>query len=214
MAVTDIQNHLKTTPSSLCLLFALGFFSSKCFVSPSQPFLLSTMGVIHLLFIMCFYSIIVNSSPDESMPVEILDPGNDISNQVSPLDSGMPVGPDNSITTENPVDQSIPSHPTDPSNLEKFLTQINPTDQDSSLDSVQITSSGKPDSHCAPSDPRSSRKMRRGGVCKFGGYAYEHSPSSREDFICRLPEYTLCCKGPLRELVYTMGCIYCKGFSF
>ena len=202
---------VSTFQASGCFFSSSNIFSCSSIWSFSllRLYLVSTMRVVFLLFMFLYFAL-ADSSTDKPLSTENLDIGNDMFNQPSTSDSGILVGSDASITTENLTDQTIPSSPIDPSDLEQSSNQINPDDANS-LESIQLASAGKPDSNCAPSDSKSSRKMRRGNFCRQGAHSYEDNPSSREDFICRLPEETLCCLGPVREVLFMMRCIYCKG---
>lgn len=68
--------------------------------------------------------------------------------------------------------------------------------------------SGKHGELCTPSG--GSKVPDRLGKRESCQWSWQENPASREDFICPVNLYVLCCRGPVRNVIYTLGCSECK----
>ena len=154
------------------------------------------------------------SSTDSSAQVDSWDLGDlapleDLGAAKSPF-IPLPASPSIPFNPALSPGSSIPATPfiaANPSDSSTFSDQKTPSDKTSLSNSVQGASFGKPKSSCSPGGTQTPGKVRRGDVCT---YSWEDDPTSREDFICPIEFYLVCCLGPVRNLIYTLQCIHCK----
>lgn len=184
------------------------------------------MRFIHILFIIYVYTALASSVQEESTNVADLFPPIDSFNQAISQNDGNLASSNNLIAAESPFIPASPSvslnpdilsspsiaanpfiaaDPTDPT---ASSNQNSPFDQTASSNSVQVASSGKRKGHCSPGGTEITGKVRRAeSSCR---YSWQDDPDSREDFICPIEFWLLCCRGPVVRFFFTLGCSECK----